>query len=152
MTLYEYRRKRNFAKTPEPGTLKAHLKKAKLQRFVVQRHEATRLHYDFRLETKKGLLRSWAVPKGLTLDPKVKRLAVLTEDHPGDYIHFEGRIPKGNYGAGTVIVWDTGDYTINGDLEEQFKDGNIKIVLHGKKLRGSFHLVRLKDSDKQWLV
>ncbi len=152
MTLQEYKRKRNFAKTPEPKTRKMRLKKAKLQRFVVQRHEATRLHYDFRLETKEGLLRSWAVPKGLTLDPTIKRLAVLTEDHPGSYIHFEGKIPKGNYGAGTVIVWDTGDYGIDGDLEEQFKNGNIKLILHGKKLRGSFHLARLKDSDKQWLV
>jgi bifunctional non-homologous end joining protein LigD len=92
------------------------------------------------------------VPKGLTLDPKIKRLAILTEDHPGDYLHFEGKIPKGNYGAGTVIVWDTGDYGIDGDVEEQFQKGNIKIILHGKKLQGSFHLVRLKDSDKQWLV
>jgi bifunctional non-homologous end joining protein LigD len=119
---------------------------------VVQRHEATRLHYDFRLETKKGVLKSWAVPKGPTLDPKIKRLAVLTEDHPGDYIHFEGQIPKGNYGAGTVIVWDTGEYSIDGDLEQQFRDGNIKTILHGKKLRGGFHLVRLKDSEKQWLI
>jgi len=118
----------------------------------VQKHNATRLHFDFRLETKKGVLKSWAVPKGLTLDPKVKRLAILTEDHPGDYLYFEGKIPKGNYGAGTVIVWDTGDYSIDGDLEEQFQKGNIKIILHGKKLKGSFHLVRLKDSDKQWLV
>lgn len=152
MTLYEYKRKRNFAKTPEPGARKVHRKKPKLQRFVVQRHEATRLHFDFRLETKKGVLKSWAVPKGPTLDPTVKRLAILTEDHPGDYLYFEGKIPKGNYGAGTVIVWDTGEYSIDGDLEEQFKKGNIKIILHGKKLKGSFHLVRLKDSDKQWLV
>jgi bifunctional non-homologous end joining protein LigD len=152
MTLYEYKRKRNFAKTPEPGPHKHHRKKTKPLRFVVQRHEATRLHFDFRLETKNGRLKSWAVPKGLTLDPKVKRLAILTEDHPGDYLYFEGRIPKGNYGAGTVIVWDTGDYCIDGDVEEQFQHGNIKVILHGKKLKGSFHLVRLKDSDKQWLV
>ncbi|MGI0015111.1 MAG: DNA polymerase ligase N-terminal domain-containing protein, partial [Nitrososphaera sp.] len=152
MTLYEYKRKRNFAKTPEPDVGKVRRKKTKLLRFVVQRHDARRLHFDFRLETKKGLLKSWAVPKGLTLDPKVKRLAILTEDHPGDYLYFEGRIPKGSYGAGTVIVWDTGDYSIDGDLEEQFQKGNIKIILYGKKLKGSFHLVRLKDSDKQWLV
>jgi bifunctional non-homologous end joining protein LigD len=152
MTLYEYRSKRNFAKTPEPSASKANRKKTKLLRFVVQKHHATRLHYDFRLETKEGLLKSWAVPKGLTLDPKVKRLAILTEDHPGDYIYFEGNIPKGNYGAGTVIVWDTGDYIIDGDLEEQFRNGNIKLVLLGKKLKGGFHLVRLKGSDKQWLV
>ena len=152
MTLYEYKHKRNFAKTPEPDARQVNRKKAKLLRFVVQKHNARRLHYDFRLETKKGLLKSWAVPKGLTLDPKVKRLAILTEDHPGDYIHFEGKIPKGNYGAGTVIVWDTGDYSIDGDLEEQFQKGNIKLILHGKKLKGSFHLVRLKDSEKQWLI
>src|SRR5436309_1155742 len=152
MTLYEYKHKRNFAKTPEPDARQVNRKKAKLLRFVVQKHNARRLHYDFRLETKKGLLKSWAVPKGLTLDPKVKRLAILTEDHPGDYIHFEGKIPRGNYGAGTVIVWDTGDYSIDGDLEEQFQKGNIKLILHGKKLKGSFHLVRLKDSEKQWLI
>jgi bifunctional non-homologous end joining protein LigD len=152
MTLYEYKRKRNFAKTPEPDARKPHRKKTKRLRFVVQKHNASRLHYDFRLETKKGVLKSWAVPKGLMLDPKVKRLAILTEDHPGSYLYFEGKIPKGNYGAGTVIVWDTGDYAIDGDLEEQFQKGNIKIILYGKKLRGSFHLVRLKDSDKQWLV
>ena len=152
MTLYEYKRKRNFAKTPEPDERKVRRKKTKMLRFVVQKHNATRLHFDFRLETKKGLLKSWAVPKGPTLDPKVKRLAILTEDHPGDYLYFEGTIPKRNYGAGSVIVWDTGDYSIDGTLEEQFQKGNIKIILHGKKLRGSFHLVRLKDSDKQWLV
>ena len=152
MTLYEYKRKRNFAKTPEPNARKLNRKKTKLLRFVVQKHNATRLHYDFRLETKDDLLKSWAVPKGLALDPKVKRLAILTEDHPGDYIYFEGKIPKGNYGAGTVIVWDTGDYSTNGDLEEQFQKGNIKLILHGKKLKGNFHLVRLKDSNKQWLI
>ncbi len=151
MTLNEYRRKRNFAKTPEPDLRRMSRRKTKL-RFVVQKHNARRLHYDFRLETRDGLLKSWAVPKGLTLDPKVKRLAILTEDHPGDYIHFEGKIPKGNYGAGTVIVWDTGDYTIDDDLDLQFQKGNIKMILHGKKLKGSFHLVKLKDSDKQWLV
>ena len=151
MTLHEYKRKRNFAKTPEPDMRKVHRKKTQLPRFVVQKHIATRLHYDFRLETNEGLLKSWAVPKGPTLDPKIKRLAILTEDHPGDYLYFEGKIPKGNYGAGTVIVWDTGDYSIDGDLEEQFEKGNIKIILHGKKLKGSFHLVRLK-TDKQWLV
>ena len=152
MTLDEYKRKRNFAKTPEPKTGKARRMGINLLRFVVQQHEATRLHYDFRLETKKGVLKSWAVPKGLTLDPKIKRLAVLTEDHPGDYLHFEGKIPEGNYGAGTVIVWDTGYYSIDGDVEEQFRNGNIKVVLYGKKLKGSFHLFRLKDSEKQWLV
>jgi bifunctional non-homologous end joining protein LigD len=152
VTLSDYKRKRNFAKTPEPSAHGAHRKISRRLRFVVQRHEASRLHYDFRLETNEGVLKSWAVPKGPTLDPKVKRLAVLTEDHPGDYLHFEGQIPKGNYGAGTVIVWDTGEYSIDGDLEQQFRNGNIKTILHGKKLSGGFHLVRLKDSEKQWLI
>src|SRR6185503_4116665 len=114
MSLKEYKRLRNFVVTPEPDPKKFHhKKKSKSLRFVVQRHVATRLHYDFRLETRDGLLKSWAVPKGLTLDPSVKRLAILTEDHPGGYLYFEGKIPKGNYGAGTVIVWDAGDYSID---------------------------------------
>src|SRR5215510_14312242 len=152
MSLKEYKSMRNFAVTPEPDPNKfIRKKKSKSLRFVVQRHAATRLHYDFRLETRHGILKSWAVPKGPTLDPNVKRLAILTEDHPGDYLYFEGKIPKGNYGAGTVIVWDTGNYSIDGDLEDQFQNGNIKILLHGTKLKGSFHIVRLKE-DKQWLV
>ena len=112
------------------------------------------LHYDFRLETKKGtggVLKSWAVPKGISLDQNIKRLAILTEDHPIDYLTFEGVIPQGNYGAGTVIVWDTGTYTTESDLSEQFTKGKIGFTLNGQKLRGRFYLVRT-STENQWLL
>jgi len=121
---------------------------------VVQKHDATKLHYDFRLETKKGtggVLKSWAVPKGISLDQNIKRLAILTEDHPIDYLTFEGVIPQGNYGAGTVIVWDTGTYTTESDLSEQFTKGKIGFTLNGQKLRGRFYLVRT-SIENQWLL
>src|ERR671938_2146449 len=125
--LEKYNKKRDFARTPEPiGRNTKENTKRKELRFAVQKHDATKLHYDFRLETKKeGVLKSWAVPKGVSLDPKVKRLAVLTEDHPLDYLLFEGIIPKGSYGAGTVIVWDTGTYTSEKEIADEFTEGKI---------------------------
>src|SRR5918999_5100570 len=148
----DYNRKRDFVRTPEPrGTVKQSRVDNKV-RFVVQKHDATRLHYDFRLEDKKeGVLKSWAVPKGVSLDPKIKRLAMLTEDHPVDYLLFEGVIPEGSYGAGTVIVWDTGTYETEEDIAEQFKRGKITFSLKGQKLRGRFYLVRT-STENQWLL
>jgi bifunctional non-homologous end joining protein LigD len=152
----EYNRKRDFVRTPEPrGTAKQSRVDNK-GRFVVQKHDATRLHYDFRLEDKKeGVLKSWAVPKGISLDPKIKRLAMLTEDHPLDYLLFEGVIPEGNYGAGTVIVWDTGTYETEEDISEQFKRGKITFSLFGRKLSGKFKLIKIRsreEEENQWLL
>jgi bifunctional non-homologous end joining protein LigD len=156
MSLNEYNEKRNFKNTPEPSgvtndTLQRGKKKGIL-RFVIQKHDASRLHYDFRLETRDGVLLSWAVPKGPSLDPRQKRLAVETEDHPLDYIDFEGIIPEGNYGAGTVIVWDTGTYTTERDIRQQFQDGKISFTLNGTKIKGSFALIRIRQRQKQWLL
>jgi len=124
---------------------------------VVQKHNASKLHYDFRLEDKlEGVLKSWAVPKEISLDPKIKRLAVLTEDHPRDYLYFEGLIPEGEYGAGSVIIWDKGTFTSESDISEQFKKGKITFVLSGQKLKGKFYLVRMNQQNekegKQWLL
>ena len=155
MPLNEYNTKRNFKKTPEPGGATSHpLKPGNkgMLRFVIQKHDASRLHYDFRLETRDGVLLSWAVPKGPSLDPRQKRLAVETEDHPLDYIDFEGVIPEGNYGAGTVIVWDTGTYTTERDTRQQFQDGKISFTLSGRKIKGSFVLIRIRQRNKQWLL
>jgi bifunctional non-homologous end joining protein LigD len=155
MSLKEYNSKRNFKKTPEPGGAKSDTPEQSnkgLLRFVIQKHNASRLHYDFRLETRDGVLLSWAVPKGPSLDPRQKRLAVETEDHPLDYIDFEGVIPEGNYGAGTVIVWDTGTYTTERDIRQQFLDGKISFILSGKKVKGSFSLIRIRQRQKQWLL
>ena len=152
MTLDEYRRKRSFDKTPEPEPKLATSKGA---RFFVQRHHATRLHYDLRLEAG-GTLKSWAVPKGPTLDPAEKRLAVLVEDHPIDYGNFEGTIPDGNYGAGSVTVWDRGTYELIGEesFDQQLARGDLKFQLHGHKLMGTFALARMKDRGKgnEWLL
>ncbi|MFL6381851.1 MAG: DNA ligase D [Nitrososphaeraceae archaeon] len=152
--LEKYNEKRDFTKTPEPvgRNTKEDAIKSKGLRFVVQKHDATNLHYDFRLETKKeGVLKSWAVPKGVSLDPKVKRLAVLTEDHPLDYLLFEGIIPEGSYGGGTVIVWDTGRYTSEQEISDQFKNGKITFALFGQKLKGRFSLLRT-SRENQWLL
>ena len=155
MSLKEYNRKRDFKKTPEPSgptSRPTKITNNEALRFVIQKHEASKLHYDFRLETPDGVLLSWAVPKGPSLDPKQKRLAVETEDHPVDYIDFEGVIPEGNYGAGTVIVWDTGTYTTEKDIRQQLRDGKISFAVDGKKIKGSFVLIRIKQRRRQWLL
>ena len=155
MILEQYNSKRNFNKTPEPSGGTGDISKLTIRgtlRFVIQKHDASKLHYDFRLETRDGILLSWAVPKGPSLDPKQKRLAIETEDHPLGYIDFEGVISEGNYGAGTVIVWDTGTYTTEGDARQQFREGKISFTLNGKKVNGSFVLVRIKQRPKQWLL
>jgi bifunctional non-homologous end joining protein LigD len=153
--LQNYNKKRKFSSTPEPigqvvkGTSDSFSVKDKV--FTIQKHRARRQHYDFRLEDENGVLKSWAVPKGPSLNPQTKRLAVLTEDHPYDYLLFEGTIPKGNYGAGTVIVWDHGTYKTDKSLTEQFEKGKISIELYGKKLRGRFSLIRTRN-ENQWLL
>ena len=153
-TLAEYEHKRDFKATPEPKARKR--ASASTLRFVVQKHRATRLHYDFRLEAG-GVLASWAVPKGPPLDPADRRLAMHVEDHPYDYRTFEGVIPKGNYGAGEVIVWDEGTYELfeGSDPVKEIAAGKIKFILHGKKLRGLFTLVKIKpksgESGDPWL-
>jgi bifunctional non-homologous end joining protein LigD len=161
MPLDEYHRKRKFRQTPEPAGKPRrdgdNAKRPAGGRFVVQKHAARRLHYDLRLEID-GVLKSWAVPKGPSLNPKDKRLAVMTEDHPLEYGNFEGTIPEGNYGAGTVIIWDTGEYAPEGERSpsEQVAGGEIKFVLRGKKLAGSFVLVKLKpradSKGNEWLL
>ncbi len=155
MALEEYRSKRKFQSTPEP---KGAARPGRGNHFVVQEHHATRLHYDFRLEVS-GVLVSWAVPKGPSLDPADKRLAIQTEDHPLDYAKFEGTIPAGNYGAGQVIVWDEGTFEPEGSrsAREQIDGGELKMTLHGHKLKGSFVLVKLRGSrygkpGKEWLL
>jgi bifunctional non-homologous end joining protein LigD len=160
MSLDKYVEKRDFSQTSEPKAGKASEKDS--LRFVIQKHDASRLHYDFRLEME-GVLKSWAVPKGPSTDPKNKRLAMMVEDHPYDYRTFEGIIPEGNYGGGTVIVWDEGTYEpieeIKGKraqekhLLKQLKDGSLKIKLHGKKLQGEYALVKTSGmGENGWLL
>jgi len=157
--LETYRRKRRFDRTPEPAgeaSARAKARDANALSFVVQKHAATRLHYDFRLELD-GVLKSWAVPKGPSLDPRERHLAVEVEDHPLEYGGFEGIIPKGEYGGGTVIVWDRGTWTPVGDPHEGYKKGKLKLVLDGEKLHGGFTLVRIRnrdagDDDRTWLL
>ena len=167
MALEEYKRKRRFEDTPEPPPK---VEKKSGHRFVVQKHRATRLHYDFRLEMD-GVLKSWAVPKGPSLDPADKRLAMQVEDHPVSYFDFEGTIPEGNYGAGAVIVWDVGTWEplspvpVKGkfvpgtaaEAREMLQKGDFKIRLHGKRLKGDFALIHIKgrrpgSKGTEWLL
>lgn len=154
MALEEYKRKRNFKATPEP---EGKVKEAQGSSYVIQKHAATRLHYDFRLEME-GVLRSWAVPKGPSMDPDEKRLAVHVEDHPMDYGDFEGIIPKGQYGGGTVLLWDRGVWIPEGDPVAAYKKGHLKFRLEGEKLHGGWNLVRLggrrsaEDGKQEWLL
>lgn len=159
MDLAKYQQKRDFDSTTEP---KGEISKSNNDLiFVVQKHAASHLHYDFRLEMD-GVLKSWAIPKGPSMNPEEKRLAIMVEDHPIDYKNFEGTIPEGNYGAGTVIVWDNGTYTLadkenTESIEDQFKsglqNGHLSFILDGKKLKGEFALVKLKIKQKgAWLL
>lgn len=160
MSLVKYVKKRNFNKTSEPKAGKS--KDKEHLRFVIQKHDASHLHYDFRLEMD-GVLKSWAVPKGPSTDPKTKRLAMMVEDHPFDYRDFEGIIPQGQYGGGTVIVWDEGTYEPLADIEgkkaqekellKELKAGSLKFRLHGKKLKGEFALVKTHGmAENSWLL
>src|SRR5438128_3010821 len=144
--LAEYRKKRDPKKPPEPFGGR---KRGKQPIFVVQRHDARRLHYDFRLE-RNGALASWAVPKGVPLEPGQQHLAVHVEDHPLEYATFYGEIPKGQYGAGTVEIWDSGTY----ELVEEKPDGGLTVRLHGKRLEGTYALVpaKLSGDPKNWLI
>jgi len=158
MKLNEYRKKRHFGKTPEPpGPSKAGKERNGSLIYVVQKHMASHLHYDFRLEWH-GVLLSWAVPKGPSLDPAVKRLAMQTEDHPVEYADFEGVIPVGQYGAGTVMLWDQGTWQADSaDVDASLQQGEIKFTLYGKKLGGSWVLVRTRGPGKNasrsaWLL
>lgn len=140
MGLREYQRKRDFQKTPEPRGKKAQHADRHLA-YVIQKHDASHLHYDFRLELD-GALKSWAVPKGPDLDPANKRLAMQVEDHPLEYGDFEGTIPQGQYGGGTVMLWDKGVWEPIGDPKQGYSDGRLKFTLRGEKLQGTWMLVR----------
>src|SRR5262245_36011522 len=150
--LREYASKRNFTRTAEP---RGKLSRKRGRVFVVQKHAARRLHYDLRLELD-GVLKSWAVTRGPSLSPKDKRLAVRVEDHPLDYAEFEGRIPQGEYGAGSVIVWDRGQWSTDGEPQKQLAKGHLEFELKGTKLKGRWHLVHMKgrvgDGKENWLL
>jgi len=147
--LAEYNRRRRFDVTPEPAGKMGRAKKKALV-FVVQKHRARNLHYDFRLE-HDGVMLSWAVPKGPSLDPSNRRFAMQTEDHPIEYNQFDGAIPEGEYGGGTVMIWDRGTWEPEvEDVDGALAKGDLKFTLHGKKLRGSWVLVRMRE--RQWLL
>ncbi|MES2578688.1 MAG: DNA polymerase ligase N-terminal domain-containing protein [Bacteroidota bacterium] len=159
MSLSEYNQKRNFNSTLEP---EGKIKQSSTELiFVVQKHAASHLHYDFRLEMD-GVLKSWAIPKGPSMNPDDKRLAIMVEDHPYSYKDFEGTIPEGNYGAGNVIVWDNGTYILAGEdrsgidehkLQSDLQKGHLSFILNGKKLKGEFALVKLKTKQENtWLL
>src|SRR3984957_13055515 len=167
MPLEEYKRKRRFEETPEPPPK---VEKKTGHRFVVQKHRATRLHYDFRLEME-GVLKSWAVPKGPSMDPADKRLAMQVEDHPVSYFDFEGTIPEGNYGAGTVMVWDLGTWEplspqpvkgkyvagTEAEAAAMLQKGDLKFRLHGQRLKGDFALIHMRarrpgSKGTEWLL
>ncbi|PYQ30822.1 MAG: DNA ligase [Acidobacteria bacterium] len=155
--LKKYKQMRDFGDTPEPSGAKTK-KKTKLPLFVIQKHDATRLHYDFRLEME-GVLKSWAVPKGPSYDPSIKRLAMMTEDHPYDYASFEGVIPADNYGAGNVIIWDQGTWELiepGDDPVKALAGGKLTFRLYGKKMFGEWALVKIKGrstgKDNEWLL
>jgi DNA ligase D-like protein (predicted 3'-phosphoesterase) len=156
--LEDYHRKRDFARTKEPAG--GRKPPGKQPVFVIQKHDATNLHYDFRLEVD-GVLKSWAVPKGPSTDPRVRRLAIPTEDHPLEYADFESVIPEGEYGGGVVLVWDTGTYRnlrqnqadSPADMATSIRQGGVEVWLEGKKLRGGYTLVRTgKSQDANWLL
>lgn len=153
MALEQYNKKRRFNETPEP---EGKVDRGEQHRFVVQKHRASHLHYDFRLEMD-GVLKSWAVPKGPSLNPSDKRLAMQVEDHPVSYFHFEGKIPEGNYGAGTVMVWDTGTWKPLGDEHAMLSKGDLKFQLNGEKLKGEFVLAKMRSrrpgsKGTEWLL
>jgi bifunctional non-homologous end joining protein LigD len=150
--LEEYTRKRDFKKTSEPPAGPVKGRKQKLS-YLIQKHDATRLHYDFRLELD-GVLLSWAVTKGPSVNPSDKRLAVRTEDHPLSYGAFEGTIPKGQYGGGTVMLWDEGTWEAKGDPHTGLKKGHLSFILHGERLKGGWDLIRMRGDErrKNWLL
>ncbi len=153
----EYKKKRDFRRTPEPGDDKVDFDWADRPIFVIQKHDASNLHYDFRIEVD-GVLKSWAIPKGPSTDPDVKRMAIPTEDHPLEYADFEGVIPEDQYGGGTIIVWDRGSYENikkNDDgadaksVSKQIDDGHVTIRLKGEKIKGGYALI---DTGQRWLL
>ena len=149
--LEQYQNKRDFKKTLEPKGIVKKTSQAKQLKYVVQLHDASLLHYDFRLEWQ-GVLISFAIPKGPSFNPKDKRLAVHVEDHPIDYATFEGTIPKEEYGGGTVMLWDEGTWSSKQDINKALKKGMLKFEINGKRLKGKWALIRFKDDHKNWLL